>query len=450
LPENAGATTAAEPTFVFRPRRRDRLFRRALATSRGSMMADFDIVVIGAGAAGIGAGQVLSGAGVGFVILEARDRVGGRALTIETGEGVPLDLGCGWLHSATRNPFVAVAKELGFTVDRSHAPWARGSCGADLSSEEHAAFAKAQEALDDRLPSIRDEPHDRPVADFFEPDNRWNAMIDAVSTYYSGAEARFVSAVDLDRYDDNGVNWRVREGYGRLIAVHAATLPVRLGCPVSRIDHSGRALRIETESGTLTAKAAIVTLPSNLLANGAIRFSPDLPDKLEAAAALPLGIADKLYLHLDDAGRLAAEGRVFGRTDDTATGAYSIRPMGRPVVECYYGGTLASQLERGGEAAFLDFAAAELKGVFGGDFVRHVSPLPMHLWESDPLAKGSYSFAVPGKADSRAELARPVDGRLFFAGEACSIHDFSTAHGAYETGRDAAATAIAALGVSRS
>jgi monoamine oxidase len=170
-----------------------------------------------------------------------------------------------------------------------------------------------------------------------------------------------------------------------------------------------------------------------------------LPEKTEAAAGLPLGLADKLFLSLEGAEQFEKESRAFGAADRTATAAYHLRPFGRPLIEAYFGGALAADLEKGGEAAFFDFAVAELVALFGSDFARRVAPLQLHCWASDPFARGSYSYARPGKADCRLALAGPVDGRLFFAGEACSPSDYSTAHGAYRSGIAAADQAVAAL-----
>jgi monoamine oxidase len=114
------------------------------------------------------------------------------------------------------------------------------------------------------------------------------------------------------------------------------------------------------------------------------------------------------------------------------------------VIEVYFGGELAWQLERGGSAAFVDFATAELTEFFGASFARRIGLLGLHRWGSDPFSRGSYSYALPGKADCRERLAAPVDERLFFAGEACSKNQFSTAHGALETGWAAAEAVIAA------
>jgi monoamine oxidase len=221
-------------------------------------------------------------------------------------------------------------------------------------------------------------------------------------------------------------------------------LPTVLDCPVLQIDHRGRRLKIETAKGTITADQVIVTLPSAIIAEKEFLFTPALPEKTGAAAGLPLGLADKLFLSLADAEEFEADSRLFGRTDRTATATYALRPLGRPLIEVYFGGRFAEELEAAGDEAFSDYAIAELAHLLGEDFRKRVKPLRIHRWAADPFALGSYSYAKPGKADCRTMLAEPVDGRLFFAGEACSEHDFSTAHGGYRTGVAAADQAIAA------
>jgi monoamine oxidase len=403
------------------------------------------VVVVGGGAAGIAAARRLRAAGVDALLVEARARLGGRAWTLASSAGFPLDVGCGWLHSADRNPWVAIAEAQGCAVDKTPPPWSRPWVQIGRRVFDGADFAQALQGFRRRADSLAEDEPDRPAAAFLKPQSRWNALIDAISTYYSGAELDLVSARDLARYDDDGVNWRVAQGYGRVIAAHGAGLPALLDCEVVRIDHRGRRLRVETTRGAIGAAAVIVTLPSNLLAAQEDLFLPALPDKAEAAAGLPLGLADKLFLSLADAREFAEDGRAFGDSGRTATAAYQFRPFGRPLIEAYFGGALAAELEAGGQAAFFDFAVAELVGLFGADFARRVAPLGIHCWASDPLSRGSYSYALPGKADSRAALAAPVDERLFFAGEACSTNDYSTAHGAFLTGIVAAEQAIAAL-----
>jgi monoamine oxidase len=183
-----------------------------------------------------------------------------------------------------------------------------------------------------------------------------------------------------------------------------------------------------------------------VLASGRITFTPSLPAKIAAAQALPLGLDDKLFLSLDDAEEFDKDSRMFGRTDSAATAGYHFRPFGRPMIEAYFGGTLATDLEKGGTNAFFEFASAELVNHLGSNFARRIKPIAGHQWGRDPFSLGSYSYASPGFADCRQTLAEPVEDRVFFAGEACSSHDFSTAHGAWQTGFAAAEQVIAARG----
>jgi monoamine oxidase len=397
----------------------------------------YDVIVVGAGAAGIAAARRLHDAGKRVIVLEARARIGGRAWT-QNAAGFPLDLGCGWLHSADRNPWSGIAQSLGLAIDRTAPPWTRPSLPIGFSIEDQRAFRAALDVFYDRVDELAQTGEDVPVSEALPRGGRWNALIGTVATFVAGAAWDKVSAIDLHRYADTGVNWRVVEGYGHLIARHADGIEVALECTVRRIDHHGRPLRVETDRGVLTAEAVIVAVPSALIANEAIVFAPSLTDKVAAAAALPLGHDDKLFLSLADADEFEADSRLFGRTDRAATGAYHLRPFGRPLIECYYGGSLAETLERDGASAFVAFAKEELVNLLGGDFARRIAPVAGHAWGADPFARGAYSYARPGYADCRTTLAAPVDGRLFFAGEACSRDDFSTAHGAYLTGRAAA------------
>ena len=231
-------------------------------------------------------------------------------------------------------------------------------------NEFQTALFRLREATD-ALPET--EP-DRAASTFLEPGGRWNPLIDAVSTYYSGAELEFVSSRDLARYEDTGVNWRIFEGYGTVVAAHGGELQVKLDCEVTRIDHRGKRLRLETSRGDVEASAAIVTLPSNVIAQREDLFLPALPEKCAAAAGLPLGLVDKLFLSLAGAEEFEPDSRAFGATDRAGTGAYQFRPFGRPMIEVYYGGALAAELEAGGKAAFLDFATRELNGLLGARF----------------------------------------------------------------------------------
>ncbi len=406
---------------------------------------DFDVVIIGAGAAGIAAGKRLMAAGVKTLILEARDRLGGRAWTVPTAIGKPVDLGCEWLHSADINPWTGIAEELGFALDKTLPDWASRVAihHGERANEDWLATRDAFEEAYDRAALA---PVDKAASELLPKHGRWNALLDAISTWANGAELELVSVKDHARYDNTRLNWRALDGYGTLISAYGTGLPVCLNTPVTEIDHRGRNLRIVTAANDIAAKAVIVTVSTNIIAAEALRFTPVLPAKLATAAGLPLGIADKLFLALDGEGEPTATYRhLVGSTERVATGNYQIRPHGWPMISCYFGGRFATELERAGAAAMAEFAIGELAGIYGNAIRRRLRPLAGSAWVMDPFARGSYSSALPGHADDRTLHAAPVDERIFFAGEACSRDQFGTAHAAFNSGGAAAEDAIAAL-----
>jgi monoamine oxidase len=410
-----------------------------------SFPSSIDVAIIGAGAAGLGAAHALKKAGVSFVMLEARDRVGGRGHTVMASPDVTFDLGCGWLHSADKNSFVGMAEQLGFEINKTLPPWRERAYGKAFPQDQRQQFIEALDAFYDRAYEAAQGGRDAPASNYLEPGNRWNPMIDAISTYVNGCELDQESILDMDAYEDTGINWRVRRGYGALMAAYGAPLPIAFNCEVMLIDHSTRRLRIETSMGTLTADRAIITLPTNLIAQEAIKFHPALPAKVDAAAGLPLGLADKVMLALADADALPKEGSLRGATMRTQMGTYHLRPFGQPCIEGFFGGRYAQALEDAGDGAIAAASIDEIVSFLGSDFRRKLKPLKESRWAHDPFARGAYSHALPGQSHQRAVLAAPVDGRLFFAGEATSANFFSTAHGAHDSGERAAREVVAAF-----
>ncbi|MBB5747192.1 flavin monoamine oxidase family protein [Brevundimonas variabilis] len=396
-----------------------------------------DVVVIGAGAAGVAAARRLMAAGVSVVVLEARDRVGGRAHTVPR-EGHGLDLGCGWLHSADENVLTDRARAEGFTVHETPPPWQSGTPSLGETSADQAAFGEAFAAFDGRIAEAAAKGRDGPASDHFEPGNRWNARMDAISGAMNGARFAEVSTLDHDAYRDTGVNWRVTEGYGALIQLLGDGLPVVLNCPVTRIDRSGPRLVIDTARGRIETSQVILTVSTDLISSEAIRIDPPVPAHLEAASGVPLGLASKLHLAVSGAEDFEPDSQLMGRTDTAEIGFYHLRPFGRPMIEAYFGGPLARGLEAQGEAAFLDFATTELVDQLGSSFRRRIQPLATSMWGADPFARGAYSHALPGHAGDRGRLSQPIEDRIFIAGEATAPAFFGTAHGAWLEGERAA------------
>ena len=411
--------------------------------------SEVDVAVIGAGSAGFAAGRRLAAAhGVSVLVLEARARAGGRAWTVEK-DGLPLDLGGEWLHSADRNALARLAEAHGFVLYRRRPDWTTRLRNSGAAADEEGDWVAEREAHYWAIHRAAQEAEDRAASTVLRPGGRWNALFDAISTWGNAVELEKLSVKDNDRYEDSGVNWRVHKGYGTLLATLAAPLAIAFEAPASRIDHRGRDVVVETGRGQVAAKRAVVAVPTAILAEERLSFDPPLPAKLDAAEGLPLGLADKLFFRF--AGRmddLDPSGDIFlvGSTTRRATMSYQARPFGRSILQCFFGGEFAAGLEREGLAAMAAFATDELAALRGGDIRRQLTPLAASFWRADEFARGSYSYARPGHAGDRAILAAPVDDRIFFAGEATSPNFFSTVHGAWESGIAAAEAALASLG----
>ena len=263
------------------------------------------------------------------------------------------------------------------------------------------------------------------AGDAIPHDHRWRPYLDMLSGALNGAELDRVSARDLLAYDDHASeeNWRLPQGYGTLIAGMAGTLPVRYGTKVTAIDHGSTPARIGTDKGSIEARSVIVTVPTDILARGDILFSPAIEEHLHAAACLPLGHVDKLFLAMEDAQAVPPETHLLGNPHDALTGSYYLRPFGRPVIECFFGGIAARAMEQAGDAGRFAFATEELGCLLGADFARRLRPTAGSWWCKEASIGGAYSHTLPGHAEKRALLASSPSDRLHFAGEACSASD---------------------------
>ena len=409
------------------------------------MSAGYDVVIIGGGAAGIGAARTLATSGCSILVLEASSRLGGRAWTVEIA-GYRLDLGCGWLHSGDRNSWSRVAKEAGVAVDRRPAKWGvqfRNLCfSPDEQKAARAAFAAWMERLAEAPP-----PSDR-AADALPKDGEWNGYVQAIGGFISGASLERVSVADYLAYDAaaTDVNLRARGGYGDLIVASIpAGVSLRLSTPVEEIEFESQGVTVRTQDGAVHARAAILTVSASVLAGETIKAPKGLDPWREAASSLPLGRNEKLFLEVVGDSPFAPENHELGNPRDALTAAYYIRPFGWNVIECFFGGEGARMIEENGPTAGFDHAIGELVSLFGTEVRRNLKPLVASSWSRTTRIGGAYSYALPGGAEARKQLARPFEDRLFFAGEATNETDFSTAHGAHDSGVRAAGEALTAL-----
>jgi monoamine oxidase len=394
-------------------------------------LSHFDVVVVGAGGAGIAATRRLVKAGRSVRLLEARLRAGGRACT-DSSLGSPADMGAGWLHFAKENAWTTVAEQQGRTVIRREPNWGPGSyIGARAPDELErrgaaASYARYEKLVDEATATGLDVS----LASILPRDD-FRTRYDAIMTWAVGVETAQVSSLDLARYADSTNNWVVAEGLGSVVARAAEDLPLTLGCTVRVIDWSGDAVLLKTSLGDLSADTVIVAIPTAVLAAGGIRFDPPLPREYrEAIESLPLGVANKVFFDVPE-GLLpfADTTNMIGHGNTSRTASYIVRPSGLPLIAAYFGGDLARELEMNGGLA--EFAREEMRAMFGAELVAAIRGCVASSWAKDPLSLGSYSAALPGHARCREVLGEPVSPQLAFAGEACSVSHYGTLHGAW-------------------
>ncbi len=262
-----------------------------------------------------------------------------------------------------------------------------------------------------------------------------------------------LSTRDAGNYSDSHVNLPVEDGYGVLVARLSRGLPIRLNVAVKAIEIRGEGVRVETSSGTVTAKACILAVPSRVMEKQRIVIKPDLPAALQQAFAdVTMGYGEKVAMGFD---RKVFEGFEIPFADvfdpvapDTKPLNFELHPFGRPIAVAHVGGSFARELAEAGAEAMKGFAIDTLVKAFGADIRKRIVASAATGWTMDEQIGGAYSCAKPGKAKARAVFSEPVHERVFLAGEHVHRHFMATAHGAYETGLDAAHRAAVAAGFS--
>jgi len=253
--------------------------------------------------------------------------------------------------------------------------------------------------------------------------------------------------LDSGQYVEDGDDLMIPRGYGALLAHYAKDVDVRTGTPVSRIRWNARGVQAETRAGEIGARIAIVALPSAVIADGAVIFTPQLPvEVLQAHHDLPLGLLDKVALKFKR-NVFPSERTEFLqlRRNDGRGMHYLTRHWDSHVCVGFFGGRFAHDMEAAGEAAAIDHALGELTTMLGGEVRKHFDRGMATAWASDRYARGAYSHCLPGRYGARSVLTRPVGNRLVFAGEHTEQSAYGTLHGAHLSGIRAAAEATRLL-----
>lgn len=413
----------------------------SLGAARGS--GDPDVVVIGAGSAGIAAAHAARARGLSVLVLEAMDRIGGRAFTDTTTFGSPFDVGCAWLHKADDNPYTAYARDHGFRLHAHEYDLERVWLGPRPGSAE--AVNAAEAAMSEAIAEAPADVAAATVVDLSTPEQE--AAGDYLGALDMAVDLDELSTFDYANADDLAPNLLCAQGYGAIVAHRGRGLPVRLNTPVRRVRWDGPGAVVETDSGSIRTRAVIVTASTGVLASGAIRFTPELPVATQDAIAdIPMGMLAKIPLQIREKRfGLAPFTDVLlarrGRRDLYFLGF----PFASDLMIGFVGGDLGWELSAAGEAAAVDFATQGLVEMFGSDAASAVVRGGLTPWASNPWTRGAYAAASPGRYAARQALARPVGDRIFFAGEALAGGLIQTCGGAWRSGEAAALAVRAAL-----
>ncbi|MET0710860.1 MAG: NAD(P)/FAD-dependent oxidoreductase, partial [Tardiphaga sp.] len=408
-----------------------------------------DIVVIGAGAAGISAARRVMAAGRKVIVLEASGQIGGRCSTDAATFEAPFDRGARWLHTPDSNALVKLARGAG--IDVAPAPPSqklrigRRNARAGETEDLLATMVRANRAIDDGA-----RRGDMSCAAVLPKDlGDWAGTIDFVlGAYATGKDLKDLSALDQFRAQDRAIDVATRQGLGALMGKLGESLPVALSTPATRIGWSGRDIGVETAAGRIAARAVIITVSSNVLASGAIKFTPELPKRqLDAASKLSLGSYDRIALQFGGGNPLGL-GRdelMIEQSAGPRTAALFANIGGTSLCTLDVAGSFGRDLSAQGEAAMTAFAVEWLAKLFGSDIAKAVKKSGATRWNASPFVQGAMSAAAPGGQASRRVLTEPM-GNLFIAGEATHETLWGTVDGAWDSGERAAEAALKKIG----
>lgn len=419
----------------------------------GPAVSEAEIIIVGAGAAGIAAARRLAAANRRCIVVEAADRVGGRCITDTRLFGVPFDLGAHWIYSSDVNPVTKAQRPAGLEIYPAP-PGQRVRIGRRNARESEledflSNIVRANRAIGDAARGRADMN----CAQALPKDlGDWKPTVEfLLGPYNCGADLNEISAMDLGRATDRDNNAFCRQGFGALLAGHATGLPVRLATPVTQINTLSRAggVEVRTAKGTLRSRFVIVTASTAVLSSGKIDFSPELPKRqVDALARLKLGSFDHIALELtDNPFGLQRDDLVFEKSAGAQTGALLANIGGSSVAAVSVGGKFGRDLSAKGEKEMIDFAIGWLTGLYGGDVGKAVKRSHATRWNASPFVLGASSFATAGGQPARRTLMEPVRDRIYFAGEAIHETQFGTVGGAWESGERAAEAVLRKLGV---
>ncbi|KWV45789.1 amine oxidase [Bradyrhizobium macuxiense] len=407
-----------------------------------------DVIVIGAGAAGIAAARRIAAANRKVIVLEAAGQIGGRCQTDVSSFDVPFDRGARWMHNPETNPMVRLARAAGLEIVTAPAGQkiriGRRYARPGETEEFLATLVRTNRAIDDASRRA-----DISCAAALPKDlGDWAGTAEfLLGAGFSGKDLKDVSVVDKARAQDRNSAIACRQGLGTLVAKLGAQLPLALSTPAQRISWSNRDVVVETPSGRITARAAIITVSSNVLTSGTIKFAPEIPKRtLDAAGKLSLGSYDRIALQIPgNPLGLSRDDVIIEQSNSTKTALLYGNIGGSSLCTIDVGGSFGRDLSGEGEKAMAAFAVEWLTKLYGSEIGAAVKKTSATRWNAQPFILGAMSAAAPGGQLSRRILTEPI-GCLYLAGEATHETLWGTVDGAWESGERAADAALRRIG----
>jgi monoamine oxidase len=403
-------------------------------------MSDVDVIVVGAGPAGLAASMALEESGLQVALLEARDRIGGRTHSVQIGEHKGIDVGAHWLHASNINPLVREARRLGVGLHSADSWPLVIDNTKTLGAWGQMQLWRAWRKIDKGIVRLADSKPGASAELAVNRSNRWQFIAGELhGTHACGTPLSAVSVEDFSNANDSEDRF-VEGGYGALVAAAGAAAKPRLGVMVSGVALEGTGVRVDTASATFTARAVLLTIPTTLIANGSIDFLPALPEAhMTAARDLPHGAYERLVFTLGQDPWAGERDRAVILINSQNQSCYMLAGGGGDGVHfADFGAHEARTLAAKGMDAMEEVVRGWLAAHVGADVAASLKPLYASRWSADPLSLGAWSVARPGCSTARVALRAPVENRIWFAGEATSIEQWGTVGGAWLEGLRAA------------
>lgn len=420
----------------------------------------YDVIIVGAGMAGLTAAREMQRHGHPFVVLEATGRKGGRAIATDPADfGIPIDLGGAWIHGVKTNPLTPIVDGLGFQRIVTHVEPAayffhkgrfatkaeqaefrrdlktfEEGLEAHVEAEYAAADARRASGLQLEGAALATAQAADTAARFLPPASRRFHKLVALTMgpLESAEELGRSSAVDVSEFisaDDAFID----RGFGGFVAEYGKDVPVELNQKVKTIRHGADGVVVTTASGaTYRGRKVLVTVSTGVLQAGHIKFEPDLPGwKKDAIAELKMGVLDKVILGFrsdvfprppgPDGRRhdLANTWVLYDGEGEDHDMAFVIRPGEQNVAVGFFGGDRARALEAQGEEKMIKVTLEALADICEKDVSGELVRTKVTNWHTTEWTLGAYSAANPGAWEAHEKLGLPIDDRVYFAGEAC-------------------------------